>query len=138
MCIRDREKAEQLIGAIKGEVVSSGVSSPEEIREIVDQAVKEMEVKLSEEDRQAIVKLMEKIENLDLDINSLKEQAKNLYDKIEDLGLKLDINQEEVKGCLLYTSYRVCCLHWHVLSLIYLCFVCWEQMQILWQPQENI
>ena len=57
-----------------------------------------MEVKLSEEDRQAIVKLMEKIENLDLDINSLKEQAKNLYDKIEDLGLKLDINQEEVKG----------------------------------------
>lgn len=96
--VGSQEKAEQLIGAIKGEVVSSGVSSPEEIREIVDQAVKEMEVKLSEEDRQAIVKLMEKIENLDLDINSLKEQAKNLYDKIEDLGLKLDINQEEVKG----------------------------------------
>ena len=96
--VGSQEKAEQLIGAIKGEVVSNGVSSPEEIREIVDQAVKEMEVKLSEEDRQAIVKLMEKIENLDLDINSLKEQAKNLYDKIEDLGLKLDINQEEVKG----------------------------------------
>ena len=33
-----------------------------------------------------------------MDINSLKEQAKNLYDKIEDLGLKLDINEEEVKG----------------------------------------
>ena len=74
--VGSQEKAEQLIGAIKGEVVSSGVSSPEEIGEIVDQAVKEMEVKLSEEDRQAIVKLMEKIENLDLDINSLKEQAK--------------------------------------------------------------
>ena len=96
--VGSQEKAEQLIGAIKGQVVSGEASTPEEIGEIVDQAAKEMEVKLSEEDRQAIVKLMEKIENLDLDINSLKEQAKNLYDKIEDLGLKLDINEEQVKG----------------------------------------
>ena len=94
--VGSQEKAEQLIGAIKGEVVSNGVSSPEEIREIVDQAVKEMEVKLSEEDRQAIVKLMEKIENLDLDINSLKEQAKNLYDKINQpllKGIKIQTKQ---------------------------------------------
>ena len=31
-------------------------------------------------------------------VDSLKEQAKDLYNKIEDLGLKLDINQEKVQG----------------------------------------
>ena len=33
-----------------------------------------------------------------MDVDSLKEQAKDLYNKIEDLGLKLDINQEKVQG----------------------------------------
>ena len=72
--------------------------SEEEIGDVVDQAADEMEIKLSAEDRQAIVDLMEKIKGLDLDVDSLKEQAKDLYNKIEDLGLKLDINQEKVQG----------------------------------------
>ena len=38
-----------------------------------------MSIQLSEEDRQAIVKLMEKIDNLNLDVDTLKEQAKDLY-----------------------------------------------------------
>ena len=41
---------------------------------------------------------MEKIDGLNLDVETLKEQAKDLYGKIEDLGLKLDINKEEVEG----------------------------------------
>ena len=44
------------------------------------------------------MKLMEKIDGLNLDVETLKEQAKDLYGKIEDLGLKLDINKEEVEG----------------------------------------
>ena len=57
-----------------------------------------MKIELSEEDRQAIVSLMEKIDDLDLDIESLKEQAKNLYDKIASLDLDLNIDGEQVKG----------------------------------------
>ena len=41
---------------------------------------------------------MEKIDDLDLDIESLKEQAKNLYDKIASLDLDLNIDGEQVKG----------------------------------------
>ena len=70
----------------------------EKIENVVDQAAQELEIKLSEEDRQAIIALMEKINNLDLDIESLKEQAKNLYDKIESLDLNLNIDEEQVKG----------------------------------------
>ena len=41
---------------------------------------------------------MEKISKLDLNIDSLKEQAKNLYDQIAGLDLNLNIDQEQVKG----------------------------------------
>ena len=77
--VGSQEKAEQLIGAIKGEVVSSGVSSPEEIGEIVDQAVKEMEVKLSEEDRQAIVKLNGKNRKSGFGYQQLKRTGEKIF-----------------------------------------------------------
>ena len=57
-----------------------------------------MEINLSEKDRQAIIDLMKKIDDLNLNIDSLKEQASNLYDQIAGLDLNLDINQEQVKG----------------------------------------
>lgn len=96
--VGSQEKVEQLIGAIKEQVVEGQAVTADEIGAVVDKAADEMQIKLSEEDRQAIIQLMEKIGKLDLDINTLKEQAKNLYDKIGDLGLKLDINEEQVKG----------------------------------------
>ena len=65
-------------------------------RQVVDDAAKEMNIQLSDEDKQKIVSLMEKISSLDLDVDSLKEQAKDLYNKLESLDL--NINQEQVKG----------------------------------------
>ena len=96
--VGDQEKAEQLIGAVKGEVVEGNATTTEEIGDVVDQAAQEMEVNLSEEDRQAIIDLMEKIDGLNLNIDSLKEQASNLYDQIAGLDLNLNIDQEQVKG----------------------------------------
>lgn len=96
--VGDQEKAEQLIGAVKGEVVEGNATTTEEIGNVVDQAAQEIEVSLSEEDRQAIIDLMKKIDGLNLNIDSLKEQASNLYDQIAGLDLNLDINQEQVKG----------------------------------------
>lgn len=96
--VGDSEKAEQLVGVVKSKVVEAQNMSEEEIGEVVDQAATELEISLSDEDRQAIMDLMEKIKGLDLDVDSLKEQAKDLYSKIEDLGKKLDIDQEKVQG----------------------------------------
>lgn len=96
--VGDQEKAEQLIGAVKGEVVEGNATTTEEIGNVVDQAAQEMEVNLSEEDRQAIIDLMKKINELNLNIDSLKEQASNLYDQIAGLDLNLNIDEEQVKG----------------------------------------
>ncbi len=100
--VGDSDKAEQLVGAVKEQVVEGSDNgkelTEEEIGNVVDQAADEMDVELSDEDRQEIVALMDKIKGLDIDVDSLKEQAKDLYDKIDDLGLKLDWNQEKVQG----------------------------------------
>ena len=100
--VGDSDKAEQLVGAVKEQVVEGSDNgkklTEEEIGNVVDQAALEMDVQLSDEDRQEIVDLMDKIKGLDIDVDSLKEQAKDLYDKIDDLGLKLVWNQEKVQG----------------------------------------
>lgn len=100
--VGDSDKAEQLVGAVKEQVVEGSQDgkklTEEEIGNVVDQAANEMDVKLSDEDREQIVALMDKIKGLDIDVDNLKEQAKDLYDKIDDLGLKLDWNQEKVQG----------------------------------------
>ena len=41
---------------------------------------------------------MEKIKDLDLDVNQLQEQISNLYDRLDSMGL--DINSEQVQGFL--------------------------------------
>ena len=41
---------------------------------------------------------MQKIADLDLDIDSLKQQAKELYDKLGSLGVDLNISKSDVDG----------------------------------------
>lgn len=95
--IDDPDKASDLIGYVKNEVVSQGSGiSKDEIGNIVDKASDEMDVKLSDEDRQKIIDMMAKISKLDLDVNSLQEQAKGLYDKLQ--GMNLNIDSEKAQG----------------------------------------
>ena len=94
--IGDQEKAEQLIGAVKDIVVADEIVEPEEIEATVEETAEKLEISLSEEDKQQIVELMQKISDLDLDINSIKQQAQELYDKLA--GLDLNISEDEVNG----------------------------------------
>lgn len=96
--IGNQEKAEELIGAVKDIVVSGGITDPEKIDKTIDETAQKLEITLSEEDRQQIRALMEKIAGLDLDIDQLKEQAKGLYDKLSNLDVNLNISQEQVDG----------------------------------------
>lgn len=100
----DQEKAEQLIGVIKDKVVSGDIVDPEEIKEVINDTASKLELSLSEEDKESIRKLMEKIGSLDLDIDSLKQQAQGLYDKLKNLDIDFDIDfnidKEQVSGFL--------------------------------------
>lgn len=87
--IGDSEQAEALIALVKEKVVSGNLKSAADIKNAIEEACKELEINLSEEDRQLILDLMEKISNLDIDIDQLKKQAKAVYDKLADLGIDL-------------------------------------------------
>ncbi|MDE5965266.1 MAG: DUF1002 domain-containing protein [Lachnospiraceae bacterium] len=94
----DAAKATELIGFVKNEVVAGDVESEEDIRRIIEDAAKEMDITLSDESVDNIVGAMKKISKLDLDVDSLKKQAKGLYDKLKQLDINFD--SEKAQGFL--------------------------------------
>ncbi|QOV19346.1 DUF1002 domain-containing protein [Blautia liquoris] len=96
--IGDQDKAEELVGAVKDAVVSENIKDPAKIEDTIKDTATKLEISLTEEQIQMIRDLMEKLSKLDLDINSLKEQAKGLYDKLSDLDVNLGISKEEANG----------------------------------------
>ena len=93
-----QDQAEALIGAVKDAIVAEEVMEPEAIEAVIDDTAKEMNIELSEEDKEKIRSLMEKIGKLDLDVDSLKAQAKELYQKLDEMDI--DISSEQVQGFL--------------------------------------
>lgn len=88
----DKETAEELIALIKDKVVSGELQSEDAIMGAIEDACEQLEVTLTDEDRQMILDLMEKISELDIDIDQLKDQAKAVYDKLVDMGI--DVKSE--------------------------------------------
>lgn len=99
--IGDSKKAEELIAAVKEIIVANEYTDPEEIGAVIDDVANQLEITLSEEDRQLIRNLMEKLGSLDLNLESIKEQAGALYERISSLDLsEYGITQEKVDGIL--------------------------------------
>lgn len=96
--IGSQEKAEELIGAVKDVIVAEEVKNPKKIESTIKDTAQKLEITLSDDQVQMIRELMEKISSLDLDLNSLKEQAKGLYDRLSNLDVDLNISKEQVEG----------------------------------------
>ena len=84
------DDAEKLVALAKQKVLEDKLSSPEEISKAVDEAAQSLDVTLTDEQKQKIVALLDKIKDLDIDVDSLKEQAKDMYNKIKDLGIDME------------------------------------------------
>lgn len=88
------EDVEQLIAFVKAKVVEEGLDNEEAISAAIDEGAKQLGISITEEEKQTIISLMKKISSLDLDIDSMKEQAKDMFNKLEDMG----IDKEQAKG----------------------------------------
>ena len=75
---------------MKKEVAENNLTSAEDIQNVIEQACEELDIHLSADNKQQIAGLMKKIEGLDLDVDKLKDQAKDLYQKLEDLDFHVD------------------------------------------------
>ncbi len=83
--VGDSEKAEELVAYLKQEVLSRELSSEGEIKKVIDEACDEFDLSLSEEQAQRLTGLMQKIGDLDLDLDSIRNQAEELYDRLSDI-----------------------------------------------------
>ncbi len=83
--VGDSEKAEELIAYLKQEVLDRGLESEGEIREAIEDGCEEFGVSLSEGEIAQVTELMQKIGGLGLDLDSIKSQAADLYDKISSM-----------------------------------------------------
>lgn len=86
----DSNKVEELMALVKQNIAEENLDTPEEIKDAIVEAAKELNFDLSNEQIEQVTKLMGKVSDLDLDVDSMKEQAKKLYDKLADLGVNTD------------------------------------------------
>ncbi|MGN0465661.1 MAG: DUF1002 domain-containing protein [Lachnospiraceae bacterium] len=98
--IGEKGTAEQLVALIKEKVLAGDIKTRDDILDAVDEASGELKVELGDEDRQKIADLMDKISDLDLNIEDLKQQASDIYEKLENLDVDTKGFVDTIKGWL--------------------------------------
>ncbi|MCH5251888.1 MAG: DUF1002 domain-containing protein [Lachnospiraceae bacterium] len=88
-----KDEASQLIALVKDKVIRGDLSDAEEIEQAIQDAMQELNISLSDSQKQEILSLMQKIGDLDLDLGAIQDQAKGIYEKLKNLDI--DLSQAE-------------------------------------------
>lgn len=86
----DSEQISDLIAWLKRQIAEQGLDDPTKLEELVRQGSAEMDLDLTDEQVSKIVDLLLKLSKLDIDADKLAAQAKELYNKLDALGIELD------------------------------------------------
>lgn len=78
----DPEVVEALIADLKEQIANGALQSEESMRSAIEKTAKEYGVSLSEEEKERLVRLLDKLKGLDLDWESIAEQAENWAESI--------------------------------------------------------
>ncbi len=79
------EEATQVIGEVKEEILDKGLTDADEIGDAVDSIAADHDVTLTDDQKQQIVSLMQKISQYDYDLDSIKDTLNNLSGKVGGL-----------------------------------------------------
>lgn len=86
-----QEKVSELLAEIKKAISEQNPATKEDIEQIIKDQLDKLEIKLSDEDRQMLINLFDKMRNLDIDFDKVKGQLEELTstlkDKMDELGL---------------------------------------------------
>ena len=88
-----QDDAANLMNDIKTEVIKKNPDSEKQLDKIIDKSVDKYDYDLSDEDKEKIKSVMTKINDLDIDYKSIKDQLNEVQDSLKD-----KISAEEVKG----------------------------------------
>lgn len=84
--VGDTDKAEELVAYLKQQIIQNELDSPEEIDAAVEKACREFDISLTKGEQEQLVSLLQKIGELELDLDSIMSQAQSLYDKLSEVG----------------------------------------------------
>ncbi|RKQ33427.1 DUF1002 domain-containing protein [Oceanobacillus halophilus] len=86
-----QEKVSQLLTEIKQMIAEQNPATREDVEQIVSEKLDSLGISLSEADRQMLIDLFDKMRNLDIDFDAVKNQlediANTVAEKAEELGL---------------------------------------------------
>ena len=86
-------KATELIQRVKTEIIKQKIKTPEDIRQVILNIAKELNIKLSDEQIDQILKLMEKISKLDINVDSIITQLDKIGKNLEIVKNTLQENK---------------------------------------------
>lgn len=78
------ERVAELLTEIKKIIAEQNPVSREEVQQIVEQQLSRLEINLSEQDRQLLIDLMDRIRQLDIDFSKLSSQLSDLSQTLEE------------------------------------------------------
>ena len=80
----DQDKVSQLLTDIKKEIAEQNPATKEEITQIIDERLKALGITLSEQDRQLLIDLFEKMRGLNINFDNVQSQLEDLSKDIKD------------------------------------------------------
>lgn len=92
------EKATELIAALKQELFEKNDVTLKNIDDALDTLCSNMDVDLSETEKEKIVDLMAEINKVDIDVDAIKTQAGELYNTIKDISDKIGDKQNVIES----------------------------------------
>ena len=95
-----KDEAAELIKEIKERVISEQVKDSDDIRRIIIEISGELNINLSHEQIDQIVNLMEKIRNLDLNVENIREQLGKIAGSLDDVRKKVEENKGLIQKIL--------------------------------------
>lgn len=78
------EEIESMIADLKSQIASGDLDTPEKIQAAIEEAAKEHNITLSDADKEKIANLLDKLKGLDLNWDSIANQASAWADKLQD------------------------------------------------------
>ncbi|TFJ93466.1 DUF1002 domain-containing protein [Lentibacillus salicampi] len=81
----NQEKVTELLADIKKEIADQNPATKEDVEQIVEEQLNNLDISLSEEDRQMLIDLFERMRNLNIDFDKVKNQLDDIASKVKDL-----------------------------------------------------
>ena len=90
----DSNDVEAMIADLKGQIASGKIKTPEEMEQAIEKLADKYDLKLSDDDRQKLLGLMKKLQGLDLNWDSIKNQASAWASQLQNQLADKNIGQK--------------------------------------------